>query len=302
MLQRAPRPQATQEVVTSQDVLQVLWAAEHDPEINRKANYYLFREKYIQNGKDLDGLYANAPVTQNQEEIKEAFLRKKTIKQIGSTLAETLPLYANKPGRLGDYIDAQVTKTAKQDDQGNSFIDLVIEVRNKWLATDAPKELQDIPERMTFLVDTTIRTDGEILDRKDAAFRRNLLDVGALANVKCYETRLGQLGVQKPKVIAYQDEDQLKETALKLGPCIVKLAADKFSINAPEKFDRAYKEYFLSLMDAIAENATSNIIYMKSLKSDDKAKDRVALIAEYTKIVKFVEAYKKTPVTKERKS
>jgi hypothetical protein len=151
---------------------------------------------------------------------------------------------------------------------------------------------------MTFLVDTTVQEDEALFDAKDAAFRHQHLDVGALANVKCYETRLGQLGIDKPKVIAYQDGDQLKETGLKLGPCIVKHAGDKFTINAPEKFDKAYREYFLGLMEAIAENAKSNIIYLQGLKPNAKSTEQAALAAEYVKIVKFVEAYKKTPVFK----
>jgi hypothetical protein len=297
MLQRAPRPAEEKIPATSQDLLNVLWAAEHDPEINRRASYLDFKDRYAAKGIDLAKYYAQAPITLKQDEIKEAFLKKKTMNQISGTLAETLPLYANKLGRLGANIEAVVTKTAKQDDQGNSFIDFVIEVRNKWLANGAPKEFKDLPERMTFLVDTTVQEDQAIFDVKDAAFRRNLLDIGAPANVKCYETRLGDLGVTKPKVIAYQDGDQLKETGLKLGPCIVKHAGDKFTINAPEKFDTAYREYFLGLLEAIAENAKSNSIYLESLPPDAKSKERAALAAEYIKMVKFVEAYKKTPVT-----
>ncbi len=297
MLQRAPRPAEENIPATSQDLLYVLWAAEHDPEINRRAGYLDFKDRYAAKGIDLAKYYAQVPISTKQDGIKDAFLKKKTMSQISGTLAETLPLYANKLGRLGVNVEVLVTKTTKQDDQGNSFIDFVIEVRNKWLANGAPKEFQDLPERMTFLVDTTVQEDETIFDAKNAAFRRQHLNVGAFANVKCYETRLGQLGIDKPKVIAYQDGDQLKETGLKLGPCIVKHAGDKFTINAPEKFDKAYREYFLGLMEAIAENAKSNIIYLESLPSDAKSKERATLAAEYAKMVKFIEAYKKTPVT-----
>jgi hypothetical protein len=50
-------------------------------------------------------------------------------------------------------------------------------------------------------------------------------------------------------------------------------------------------------MTSIGENAKDNISYMKSLAPDSK---RQTLIREYEKIVAFVEAYKKTPLTRKR--
>jgi hypothetical protein len=298
-MQRAPRPNPIKEQIpgTSIDALQVLWAADHDKQINRKANYLDYKDRYAAQGEDLAGYYAQAAKVAPVESGEDAFFKKKKMNELSQSLVETLPLYANSKGRLGDSLDANVTKTAKPDDEGNSRIDFVIELNNKWLATVAPKEFHDIPARMTFLIEVKVQDDKQLLDESDALFRRNLLDVGAMANVKCYETKLGKLGVEKPKIIVYQDKEQITETGQRLGPCIVKLAGDKFSINAPEKFDKAYREYFRGLMEAIAENAESNIVYLKGVKPDGKEKERAALMAEYVKIVKFVEAYKKTPVT-----
>lgn len=280
-----------------QEILNALRGIEHDPSINKKANYYAFREKYAEKSVDLDAWYADHKVTSTRDSVQNNFLHNKH-NELSAELAESLPLYANKPGRLGDYLEVNVMKTARQDDQGNSFIDLVLEVRNKWLATDAPASLQDSPERMTFLIDMTT-ADGDSLHHKEEALREVYLKTGALANVKCYETRTGELGINKPRLVIHQEVGRIKRVGQSLGECITQLASDKFSINRPESFDKAYRVYFGDLMVAIQENAATNSAYIKSLPADPK---RAALAKEYDKIVKFIEAYKKTPVTKSHKS
>ena len=276
---------------TTQDLLNVIQGVAHDSELNKHANYYSFRDAYRNIGKDLDAEFASRKQSSKTEGIHEDFMGRK-LHSFDSQLGETLPLYANKKGRLGDNIQANVFKTAKQDDQGNSFVDLVMEVKNNWLATDAPLEMQDIPAKFTFLIDVTTAQGGDYFHHKEHALKKELLEKGANASVLCYEDGLGKLGIERPKLLVRQNPVQLMKFGHRLGQSMTKLAYDKFSINRPESFDREYREYFADLMNAIGENAASNAAYIRSLPPDPK---RIALAKEYEKIVKFVEAYNKTP-------
>ncbi len=302
MIQRAPRQEGKTEIKispeSSTDILHTLWAVEHDPELNKHANMYTFKEEYKARGIDLEGEFAKRAKSSHGEAIQNTFLANKH-NSFAASLAETLPLYANKKGRLGEYVQANVVKTAKPDDQGNSFIDLVLEVKNTWLATDAPKSMQDVPAKMTFLIDVTTADGGQKYENKLNSLKDAFLVRGQKANVLCYKNEFGDLGIDRPKIVVQQSADNLEKLGGKLGTSITKLAADSFSINKPDMFDKTYREYFLDLMTAIGENAASNFAYLKSLEPDTK---RDMLAKEYEKIVKFIEAYKKTPVTKERKS
>ena len=296
-MQRAPRPVSSEnktEVVIPANVINTLKAVENDGQINRRANYYDFLDLYKQKGIDLDSKYASRPKTAYLEKIKDQFFNN-SHGSFAASLSETLPLYANKQGRVGDYLDVNVTRTAKQDDQGNSFIDLVIEVKNNWIANGAPEEMQDVPEKMTFLVDVTTSAGGEKFEHKFDFLKNQVLALGQKANVLCFKDEQGNLGIDRPKILVKQSADNIESLGNRLGECIVRGASDKFTINNPDFFDKLYREYFRDLMTAIAENAASNSVYIKSLPTEPK---RMALAKDYDKIVKFIEAYKKTPITK----
>lgn len=300
-MQRAPRPTSSEnktELAIPANIINTLKAVEHDKQINRHANYYVFVDLYKQKGINLDLEYAKRPKTSYSESIKDSFLNNKH-GSFAVGLSETLPLYANKHGRVGDYLDISVTRTVKQDDQGNSFIDLVIEVKNNWIANGAPEELQDVPAKMTFLIDVTTSTGGEIFEHKFGAFKDKMLALGQRANVLCYKDEKGNLGIDRPKILVKQSAVNLESLGNRLGECITREASDKFTITKPDTFDKLYREYFMDLMSAIAENASSNSAYIKSLPTDPK---RMALAKDYDKMVNFIEVYKKTPVSKKLKS
>ena len=285
---------------TSRDIITLLKSVEHDPVVNRRANVHQFKELYKKRGEDLDAWYQSRATTANHEAIQQMFIESKH-NSFASSLAETLPLFANQPGRLGDYIEANVTKTAKADDQGNSFIDFVIEIKNNWIANGAPRELQDVPARMTFLVDVTTGEGGDKFLHKIEVFRKKILDRGEKASVKCYQNSSGDLGIERPKIIISEKEDYIQKVGGSLGGCISQLAADKYIITRPAEFNEWYRDYFLNLIDSIETNALSNISYIKQLKPDSELQGkREALIREYEKIIKFAQVYKKTPVTKKR--
>jgi len=280
--------------VIKAEIMNTLGAITNDPKINRRTNYYEYREAYKGKGVDLDKEFASRPKTRKVEGVKDKFFHNNE-GTLTSSLAEELPLFANLPGRIGAYFDISVSKTAKQDDQGNSFIDLVIEVKNNWISNGAPKELQDVPEKMTFLVDVTTNTDAESFIGKINVLKEVFLLRGKKANVLCYKDSYGNLGIDRPKILIKQNEKMLGVVGTQLGECINMVASDKFIINRPDSFEKLYREYFMDLMTSIAENATANSVYLKSLVPDPK---RALLAKEYDKIVRFIEAYKKTPVTK----
>lgn len=298
---RAPRPEVQKiesgsSALFNQNILTLIRSSEHDPSVNVRANVYEFASLYKERNIDLNGWYQQHAVTANQEKITDDFVHNKQ-HSFAATLAETLPLFANVEGRLGPNIKAHVIKTAKPDDQGNSFIDLIVEVENKWLAEKAPKNLQDVPSKMTFLIDVTASGEGEIFQKKQQALRDIFLLYGEKANVKCYKNKFGDLGIEKPKIIVAKQADYIEKVGASLGDCVTQLASDSFSINKSDRFNTQYQAYFLDFITAIGDNARDNIEYLKRLAPGHLK--RAALIKEYEKISAFAEAYKKTPMTHE---
>lgn len=272
-------------------------AIRHWPEQN-KANPYIFKGLYEEKGVDLFHEFSQREKTSHGEEIVENFIRN-TEKGAVAELAEMLPLLANSPGRLGDYIEARVTKTAKLDDEGNTFIDLVVEIKNKWLSEgDAPKEALDVSAKMTFLIDTTTTT-GDKLKRKNEVLIDEYLMRGKEANVLCYQDSLGTLGITRPKIVVAKTPVYMEKVGEQLGDLIRQTASDAFSIVNPDKFNEQYRAFFLEFMKGIRENAVSNANYLEGLEPDDKRK---ALAEKYRKIVRFVDMYEKTPVKRMHKA
>lgn len=306
MFTRAPRPEKDIQKVASplpevyRNMNNLLHAAEYDSElIKKKINYYSLREAYKAKGEDLDALFSKRSITTHRDAIVDDFIHAESGEKASpSKLMETLPLFANKKGRLGDYIQADVTKTARQDDQGNTFIDLVVSIDNAWLREGAPKELQATsPAKMTFLVDTTVAY-GDVLAKKLDTFKQIFLKGGELGNVLAYQDSLGSLGVSRPKLVVAKTIDYVEKVGNTLGDTVVQEAGDKFSITSPKKFDEAYRDYFLDFVMAMAENASFNVSYLRSLSSPNQK--HLTLIKEYEKVVAFANAYKKTPTVKSK--
>ncbi|MEZ0208612.1 MAG: hypothetical protein ACAH17_00340 [Candidatus Paceibacterota bacterium] len=299
MLQKAPRqepkaPECTTEGEIRQNIETVIHAAEHLPEIYKRASPYVFKEFYKEKGIDLDEEYKKRAVTSGREQILDGFVHNKHPGP-AAELAETLPLYANAPHRLGDYLEANVIKTARPDDQGNSFIDFVVEIKNNWLATQmAPKEARDLPAKMTFLIDITTAW-GETLEKKQNALRDTYLVRGKEASVLCYKNSLGDLGIKRPKIIISKTPEYMERVGDKLGSTITQKASDSFTINNPAKFDEEYRAYFLDLMQTMRVNARESISYLEGLVPDQ---DRKVLLDKYRKIIAFVDMYEKTPIKK----
>jgi hypothetical protein len=249
-------------------------------------NIYTFKDLYSKRGEDLLAYYEKQKKTRGAEVVRDNFLHN-VENGTAAQLAEKLPLLANRKGRLGDYVSAKITKTLKQDDQGNSFIDLVVEITNDYVG----EVDKDSPRKMTFLVDVSTNT-GEKKQAKEYAMQREFLDPARRANVKCYQDG-PVLGIERPKVSVAQEEGFILAVGNKLGTLITQHASDSFSISNDEKFDTAYRDYFTDLLKAVSENATASIDYMNDKGYRDKY--HRGLIAEYQKIVRFIAAYEKTP-------
>lgn len=302
MFKKAPRPSdamtSSQDIrspalVSNREIKTTLETINNDSSINRRASYYKFKEKYDEKkGKgSLDTLIANRAHTTHENEIKDHFA-KGGVNTFAAALGEDLPLYANAPGRLGDFIKANVTKTAKPDDQGGDFVDLVIEVKNEWIANGAPKDMQNVPSKMIFLIDISTN-EGERSDVKMSVMRDKMLLYGEKAKVLCYEDSFGELGIERPKILVTKSLGYLEKVATMLGTCITQSASNSFTISSPAKFDLEYKSYFLDLMNSIGENAKANAEYISRLSNDNEKRSKLKL--EYEKIVRFVEVYKKPP-------
>ncbi len=255
---------------------------------NKKApTIYTFRDLYSKKGEDLLAYYEKQAHTRKKEKIQNDFFH--NIEHgVASQLAEKLPLLANQKGRLGEYVEAKVTKTLKQDDQGNSFIDLVIEMTNDY----AGEVDEESPRKMTLLVDVGTNVGDKKKD-KEYALQKEFLDKALKANVKCYSDGFG-LGIERPKIMVTQEGDFMKKVGERLGSLVTQHASDSFSITNDEKFNKEYREYFKDLMRAVRENAIANIHYIVDVKGFNDKYHR-ALVVEYEKIAHFAAAYEKTP-------
>ncbi len=301
VFQRAPRPnQAEQKkevaILAPQNIRTILAVAEHDKSIHKQANLYDYKKLYELTGVDLEEEYKRRKISSRRTEIVDDFIHDRG-HSLNAELAEKLPSFANTPGRLGDYLEANVTQTARPDDQGNCYIDLIVVVRNLLVtAKDAPSEFRNIPETMTFLVDMTAGNVEEVA-KKQEILRDEYLVRGKKANVLCYKTSSGKLGTEQPKIIVSENAEYLEHTGSMLGGLIHQNASDSFSITNPEKFNEEYRAFFKQFMGAIRSNAKQNIAYMESLVPDPK---RAELIKEYKGMVAFIDAYEKTPTTKKK--
>lgn len=290
------KPKTKLEYYPEADMRAVLEFVSSNPSFsNPSPSVYHFIEAYKEKGVDLQNLFDKGPHTAYGETITRDFLSNRE-HGVEASLAESLPFFANQKGMLGDFFEVNVTKTLKQDDQGGSFIDFVLELKNTWIENGAPKELQDVPAKMTFLIDITSAGESEKYGKKVAALRDVFLLYGQKAKVLCYENQYRDLGIERPKLLVKQAPNYLREIGGKLGECITQSASDKFTINRPHEFQEAYRDYFMDLMDAISENAQANIEYLRHLSQDNSK--RLQLMKEYIKIVNFVAVYKKTPITK----
>jgi hypothetical protein len=280
------------------DCRAVIEAVKYNPSIaNTLPNIYSFIDKYKEIGVDLMKVIDEGAKTTHEEEVKKAFLENREY-GIEASLAESLPFFANSKGMVGDFFEIEVTKTLKQDDIGGSFTDFVLEIKNTWIENGAPRELQNVPAKMTFLIDITSAEGSEKYAKKVDVLRNIFLLYGKKAKVLCYEDTFGELGIERPKLLVKESPLFLNKIGSELGSCITQSASDKFTINRPHDFQEAYRKYFLDLMNAIAENAQENASYLQSLSQDNPK--RKQLENEYKKIVAFIEVYKKTPTTKNK--
>lgn len=199
-------------------------------------------------------------------------------------------MLANKQGRLGPYIETRVTKTLRPDDQGNSFVDLVVEIKNKWIETLGDDI--DVPSKMTFLVDTT--TDvGSRLEDKEVDLQNGFLNKAERANVKCYKSQYGELGITRPKLVVGKERDYYETVGKRLGNLVNKTASDAFSISQPELFDERYREYFKDFASSLADNASKNAVFLR--RKFPRSIEHEKLANEYQKIADFLRLYDKTP-------
>jgi hypothetical protein len=264
---------------------------------NGTASYMSFTDKYKAKGVDLVGQYRILPKTAT--DMQNKFLQSSEHGPMAQFM-EIAPLLANKEGRLGRHIQARVTKTAKPDDEGNSFIDLVIELKNDYISELAKenKQYKDVRPTMTLLVDVTTNPSGE--KSKVGTLDALYLDKGKKANVLCYENKFGILGLDGAKNVVYMPEKALADIAKKLQTNFISTPGG-LSLQDEKSFSREYRIFFLKFLEAVRGNSERNILYLNSKKQEgvSLSKEQSVLLDSYQRVIDFIDAYKNTPGTTE---
>lgn len=222
------------------------------PEVAGNVSSFLpFKQKYAGKNIDIEEEYKKREVTLGREEIKENFLHSKEHGPIAQ-FAEYLPLLANKDGRLGKICKARITKTAKPDDEGNDFVDLVVELSLDREYLKSHPELSRLRPSVSFGLDMTTNPEG--YECKHKKLSEHHLQPGKKASVLCYENAYGVLGTEVPKAVLAESEEYLASIAEKLQNTLHFDQNGMFTITNDERFDAAYRDFFNDFTGATAES------------------------------------------------
>ncbi|MEN9552257.1 MAG: hypothetical protein RI935_634 [Candidatus Parcubacteria bacterium] len=241
-------------------------------------------------------------------EIGRRFLESEDISPFAKYL-ETLPLMANKEGRLGAYVTADVQATAKFDDAGNFYVDHIVTLRNKYDYSKVEKSLhpEKVRKQVSFLVDTTTNLHPEGYGKKVEMLKRHCLDTGKKASVLGYVNEFGIPKLSAPKVIVGVSESTLNAFSKKIR-LATSVTANGMMITSDRMFDDMFRDFFFDYIQAALVNAEDSVLYINELISglanDTTSKQRISdlkdLRESYQQIVDFIKVYKVTPVEKEK--
>lgn len=244
-----------------------------------------FEDKYREQGRNLEAEYRARPITKGQEQIQRNF-HSNIENGSFSQLSEIMPLLANKDGRLGEFCKADIVKTAKQDDVGNSFVDLVCTLKLDPSVFPKDKEFSRLKTSYTFMVDVTT-DDKESLRKKEKSLAIDL-DEGKKANVLSFEDSFGRLGKDGAKAVVFQDDKELYSLTKSMQ---LKKAGDGFMINNP-LFDERYRSYFSHFVDQMMRSIERSIDHLDH--KGDLTKSQNDILSEYKDMLLFLEVYKNT--------
>jgi hypothetical protein len=259
------------------------------------ASYMSFIDKYKAKGNDLVAQYRSLPKTATDMQGK--FLDSSEHGPMAQFM-EIVLLLANKEGRLGPHIQARVTKTAKPDDEGNSFVDVVVELKNTYIEELAKtdKKYKDIRPSTVLLVDVT--TNPHAADGKEKMLEKFCLKPAKKANVLCYENKFGVLGINAPKTVVYKSEEYLSQVAKKFRSNFSQLPGGGISLDNEKDFSKEYQSFFLSFLESVSDSSVKSKQFIERNKEERAlTKDEISLIESYKAIIDFIDAYKKTPVS-----
>lgn len=263
-----------------------------------------FIRRYEQEGQNLSALYSAAETRSGTTIAAKSFAMGQDFmnsREHGefAQFIELLPLLANKKGRLGPFLNARVTKTAKPDDAGASFVDLVVELKNDYLKTEeAGKDrfLRNVRPSASFAVDVTY--DPNAFEKKVQDFQKHELKAkGDKAHVFAYEQEfpggIKRLGIDTLKCIVFRDERYLADIAKRFRSALAPSSQGGFIIADEKYFDKVYREFFGGFITSVKENTLQSLAFLESLPSlTPKQKD---LKIAYQSLANFLEAYEKTP-------
>lgn len=286
---RQPAADADSAYAKRENVKEYTEGLKRNPEIiNHTSSYLDFIKRYREKGIDLEALYKTLRQSNHTEDIKSQFLNSREHNEF-SQFAELLPLLANKEGRLGKICHARITKTAKPDDEGNSFVDLVCELSMDRQYLKENPDLADVKPSVTFLVDVT--TSKDKFDAKEAGFRKHSLSQGKKDKVLCYENPFRVLGVEAPKCLVLKQEDQLASFAKEIRAAVHFTNDGSFRITNDKFFDQKYVEFFTSFVESVEENAKKNSDFIN--EQPNRSRELKDLVDTYQSLDRFLGAYKK---------
>ncbi len=260
---------------------------------NGTASYMHFIDKYRAINVDLVSKFGVLETTKT--DMKKKFFESQEHGPMAQFMELAL-LLANKEGSLGPHIQARITRTAKPDDEGNSFVDVVVELKNTYIEELAKtdKKFKDVRPVTTLLVDVT--TNPNAVEGKEEKLVKYSLDPAKKASVLCFENKFGVLGIEGAKTVAFQSEEAIATVSKRFRTCLAPLPGGGFSITDQSGFDKAYQDFFSDFLSSVSNNAQNNLKYL-SFKARGRpfTKDETALADSYKSTIDFIEAYKKTP-------
>lgn len=257
--------------------------------VDQTNTFFDFIKKYKAKGVDLEREYEKLPQSNKSDAMHEDFMKSKEHGDFAQ-FAEMLPLLANKEGRLGPDIHVKIFKTAKPDDAGNSFVDLVCEITNDKIKKD-PK-FKNVKPTVSFLVDMTTNRFSYV--EKERVLQSVNLKSGKKGNVLCYENRFGVLGLDAPKCLVLKQEDYLASIADKFRTAMQAVPDKGFVISNEERFNEKYREFFMAFIESIETSCKNNVDFL--LEQKNPTRDQIALRDSYQSIIDFCTAYKNTPI------
>lgn len=246
--------------------------------IERYKTYW--KKVYADKGLDFETLLDQQPKVPPEKAKIIAEDTKRNNNSPFANLAETLPLFGNRKGILGDYEELDFKKTAPFDDAGCAYVDGLVTLSNGYNISSLSRETLEsvkaetktdplsVRKRISFSVDVT--TNPESLEVKIDTLRFLNLLQAKKPKALGYVNKFGVLGFQVPKVVIQLSEQDILSFVKKIAQTVT-IIDDKMTINDESRFDEIYREFFDQYLKAVGTNCYQNMDSLKNKINDLRA-------------------------------